>query len=200
MKRIVLAALASAAALFCSSALPYAVTAVGDNPFGIPNSGTGAFKCLAATPPSCTVSKDFTSVGLMPIIIGPQGQASSGVDILHITENVTNSTGVPWTDFHFRLLFIDNNSSLTVQYLNVVNSTGEFSTINPVTDGLDLFGLVPAGGTFNLSFDLQISSQVGSFDLFALLETPTVNASAPGTLALLALGLAGLGARRRGRV
>ncbi|MBP7937345.1 MAG: PEP-CTERM sorting domain-containing protein [Phycisphaerae bacterium] len=182
--------------LSASSALAAAsVEYVGANPyFGFPSTGgTGVLAGQQAG--TATVEKTFTSLGDIPIII--HSTPSAGVDVLHIDERVGNNTGVDWTDFHFLFEPIDANPVLNVAFLNVTNPTGEWTSILPGPNHLTLLGSVPAGSIFSLSFDLVISSEVGSYDLFGIHQYPTV--PEPATAALLSLPLVGLVLRRRRR-
>jgi hypothetical protein len=168
---------------------------VGDNPFFPPSGGTGDVASFDPNAQTAVLEKDFTQIGDIPIIIdrGP----SQGVDTFHIDERVKNDTGVDWTDFHFVFQSIDANQALNVSFLNVANPTGEWTSSFPEPNQLTLFGLVPAGGIFSLSFDLQMNDQKDAFALFAIHEFPSV--PEPTTLALTGLGLAAICAGRRRR-
>ncbi len=175
-----------------SSALgAYTVEYVGNNPWanaGFPSTGgTGGFN-------GQTIEKTFTSLGDIPIIVN--GGPSNGVDTLHIDERVRNNTGVPWTDFHLVVQPIDANPNLVVTFANVNNPTGEWTSTQSNPNILSLFGNVPNGGIFSLSFDLVISSDVGAFNLFGIHQYPTI--PEPSTLALLGCaGIATVLRRRR---
>jgi len=164
----------------------YSVTYVGANPWFPSPGGTGAIT-------GQTVEKTFIALADIPIIV--DGGPSTGTDVLHIDERVRNNTGVDWTDFHFVMQPIDANPALTVDFLNVNNPTGEWTSILPGPNVLTLLGNVPEGGIFSISFDLAITSEVGAYNLFALHEFPTI--PEPSTLALLGCPLLGLVARRR---
>jgi hypothetical protein len=164
-----------------------AIDDVGTNPFpDFPaTGGTGTFN---NTELGAVVTKDFTSLGDVPIIIndGP----STGLDTMQISERVTNHTGVDWTDFHLIVQSIDASPALSVGFLNVVNSTGQWTSQSTGADFLSLFGLVKDGDTFSLSFNLAISASPDSFNLFGIHETPSV--PEPGSLVLMAVGTIGL--------
>ena len=110
---------------------------------------------------------------------------------------MTNDTGVDWSDFHLVVQSIDANPDLLVEFLNVSNPTGEFTSIMPMDNALWLIGPVLDGGTFSLSFDLQITTSQDAYFLFGIHEYPTV--PEPGTLALVIPGLFGLWLTRRRR-
>lgn len=188
---------ALAGALASSGAQALTIESVGENPFSnVPfTGGTGNFRCESAG--NCSISKDFTSIGSIPIVIGPiDGIPSSGIDILSISENITNDTGLDWADFHLAFIPIDNGP-MTIDFQNVTNS-GEFTSFTATSDALSLFGSVPNGDVFSLSFDLKITGDQGAYNLFAVSEEPSVpSIPEPATIALIGVALAGLGCSRR---
>src|SRR5262245_34092652 len=101
------------------------VTAVGTNNHFPSPGGTGQIE--NQQPGTATLVKEFTAIGDIPIIL--QLNPSAGTDVIHIDERVTNHTGVDWTDFHFIMQTIDSGP-MTVQFQNVTNPTGEWTTIS----------------------------------------------------------------------
>ena len=167
--------------------------AVGSNPFFPSSGGAGNVASFDPDAQTAVLEKDFDKLGDVPIII--DRTASQGVDTIHIDERVRNNTGLDWTDFHLVVELIDANEGLVVSFLNVANPTGEWTSGASNPGQLDLFGLVPAGGIFSLSFDLQMNDQVGAFALFGIHEVPTV--PEPTTLGLVGIGLAGIAGLRK---
>jgi PEP-CTERM motif len=210
----ILAALLAASALMISSwacAAPtdanYVVTYVGDNPFsGFPSDGgTGTFSCSPSNEggQNCPVTKNFDALGDVPIIIDVVPNTDQGLltgsDLIHFDETITNNTNFDWTDFHLSFFGIDNGP-MTIEFQNVF-FTGWLLSISTTNE----LGLVSASGSslasgdsFNLSFDLQINTRPGDYDLFGISEQPSVpSVPEPATLALLGVALAGLGVSRR---
>jgi hypothetical protein len=170
---------------------------VGANPFpGFPNTG-GTGSIITAGPGSAILEKTFTSLGDVPIIL--HSSPSIGVDFLHISEDVLNNTGVAWTDFHMTMTPIDANPALKVEFLNVTNATGEWTSIQPGTNSLSLFGFVANNDFFHLAFDLKVTSVEGSFDLFGIHEFPSVPSPSASVLAMLGCSILGAISRPRRR-
>ena len=199
MKRILATLAAITTLLISAGASAYTITYVGDNYWYPSTGGTGSFYPCGVD--ICAVKKDFTSLGSIPIIIDSNNQPSTGTDLYHIAEAITNDTGVDWTDFHLRFLPIDNNPDMSITFLDVTNATDEFTSFTTANNELSLFGNVLNGHDFSLEFTLQITSQPGSYNLFAISEQPSVSSvPEPATMTLLGLGLAAVAASRRRRL
>jgi hypothetical protein len=173
----------------------YYVYQVGENDFiGFPsNGGTGSI--LGQQDGTATIEKDFTAIGLIPIII--VGGPSTGSETIHINERVFNHTGKDWTDFHFLVQPIDASDELVVEFANVVNPTGEWTMIEVFPGIVSLYGFVPDGGTFSLSFDLVITAPIDTYNLFGIHEFPTVPEPGTTTLALIGCSMVALRRWRR---
>jgi hypothetical protein len=167
-----------------------AVDHVGVNPFpSFPSTG-GTGQVVTSSPTDAVLEKTFTSLGDVPIIINAGPSPAGGMESFHINERVRNNSGTAWTDFHLDVGGIDANPALLVEFQNVLNSTGEFTSNVVVPNALSLFGNVPNGGDFSLSFDIKITDPQGAFALFGIHERPSV--PEPSSLALAGIGLAAL--------
>jgi hypothetical protein len=187
-------------ALVCASVAhaDIEVTHVGTNPFpGFPNTG-GTGTIAGQQPGSATLEKTFTSLGDIPVIIDGGPLPANGMDTIRITERIRNNTGRAWTDFHLGVGLIDASPNLQVDFLNVTNPTGEFTSFMAMPRALWFFGNVPNGAIPSISFDVKVTGATGAFYLFGIHETPSI--PEPTTLALAGCCLLGLSAfahRRR---
>jgi PEP-CTERM motif len=179
----------------------YEVTFVGTNDYSVPSpGGSGNWTCEAVG--ACSITKDFTALGSIPVVIDVIPNTSQDLltspDLLHLDETIMNDTGSDWTNFEFGFIGIDNGA-MTVDFQNVVFDS--FTQSTAATDALSLTGGgVSNGDSFSVSFDLLLNTRPGDYNLFAISEQPSVpSIPEPGTIALLGIGLAGLGVGRRRR-
>lgn len=147
-------------------------------------------------------SIEFTSFTAVPIVFRQISQNAVS-NIVIDDEILTNSTGLPWTDFHMSL-----SSNLNNTAFDPANSAG-FS-VAPFTNSvfsagntqLDIFGggSVPDGGIWFPGLTsgqlwIHVDLAPTAPTVFTLTEVPT---PAPGVLGLLATSLVvGTGRRRR---
>lgn len=151
--------------------------------------------CSFTSPLSLNISKTFgttpgglnVGLGLTNNIAG--NNPSQNTTIYRVTETITNTSGVDWTDFH---IFSPNASSLSIV------TPGGFNTCdNAITcSGGVVLG---NGGSFSVTFDLGTPSDQNA-GAFALFESPSFTAvPEPASWTIVGLGLAALGLKRRRR-
>lgn len=151
----------------------------------IGNTGT----CVDTTCDDLT--KTYIDIGPMDLIL----TLDAGTRYT-INETITNDTGIDWTDFHW-ILILDGSgnvgafgSPVVIPAFGNITTTGDMIWADA--------GIVPDGGSFTASFHIDASFFLEPLLQVTLRQIPSI--PEPGTLAVLGLGLAGLGMVRRRKV
>ncbi len=169
-----------------------------------------------------TLSKTFAEIEELTLDTSFSGNSTP--TLITFQEIIFNNTGTDWTDFHIQL-FPDTET--TISGLSVVSAAGDafttavngfafgnlllgtagfteiafpFASSSVSTNGLELNlfnGLVADGDVFTLTYSFLISG-VDNTQTFSISQAPTI--PEPAGLALLGLGLVGLGISRRSKM
>ena len=202
-------------ALTCVNAHAIAIAFDNFGVFSAPSSsGTGAF--AEVVPGSgdpnedpddrVQIGKGFSAIEELDITgtfdTAAGGVLGSGPSFL-IKESIFNNTNDRWTDFHVDFLFEPDapgaETFWSISNFAITSTVGQSFVNSGGSTGIDLAGdFVGVGQELKFQFLVTLSGD-GTAGDFVITERPTLDGVAPEptTLALLGLGLAGLGAGRR---
>ncbi len=133
------------------------------------------------------VVKEYSDIGPMQLTITVD---SDGQYILD--EDITNSTGVDWTDFHWRY-DVETDGDFSIVFSTI--SIRPFKEIDDPScpTCVDVSnGPLLNGESFQPSMGFELDDSSGG--VITLTQIPTI--PEPATVALMGIGLAGLGYRR----
>ena len=149
------------------------------------------------------ISKTFSSINPISLTFTVAHQDTTGGNPYVVNENVLNSTGTTWNDFHYSITEPAQGQGVVFTEFNK-STLGGFTLDNPPSSGprnLNFTGNLADGGTTNASFSLSpFDPGSGNTTTFTLTQVPTVSAiPEPETYAMLLAGLLLMGgiAKRR---
>ena len=147
------------------------------------------------------ISKTFTSINPISLTFTVAHEDTTGGNPYVVNENVLNSTGTTWNDFHYSIT--EPNQAQGVVFTANGASTFDGFTLDGSSGprNLNFTGNLATGGTAHASFNLSpFDPGSGNTTTFTLTQVPTVSAiPEPETYAMLVAGLLLMGgiAKRR---
>ena len=147
------------------------------------------------------ISKTFSSINPISLTFTVAHQDTTGGNPYVVNENVLNSTGTTWNDFHYSIT--EPNQGQGAVFTAHAGSTFDGFTLDGSSGprNLNFTGNLATGDTAHASFSLSpFDPGSGNTTTFTLTQVPTVSAiPEPETYAMLLAGLLLMGgiAKRR---
>ncbi|MDE2389330.1 MAG: PEP-CTERM sorting domain-containing protein [Betaproteobacteria bacterium] len=145
------------------------------------------------------LSKTFASVNPIDLTFTVAHGTGDGSPY-NVVENITNSTGVNWTDFHFSITEPDRGNGVVFTNFNKSALSG-FTLDSAPTSGprnLNFTGALASGNDAHALFNLSpFDPGAGNTTTFVLHQVPTIPEPEIYAMLLIGLGLLGVTARRK---